>query len=169
MRKLEAGFFPAGTLEMLARAHAGAVTVEEIRAEVLGHYRRFVTDHAEPYRRMIAFAADPDTHPLVVHCTSGKDRTGFAVAVLLLALGAPRDVVEEDYLLTNQYRRDVAHLFGPQTPRDVIDLLLSAQSDYLHAALDEIDRRFGGFDAYLSQALGVDAATRERLRALLTE
>ena len=39
--------------------------------------------------------------PLVVHCAAGKDRTGVAIAVLLRALGVPKETVIEDYLLTN--------------------------------------------------------------------
>jgi protein-tyrosine phosphatase len=168
-RTLELGFLPVGTLEMLSRVRAGKITVAEIEAEVISHYRRFVTDHAEIYSRMIAFAADPSNHPLLIHCTSGKDRTGFGSAVLLRALGVPRETVEQDYLLTNQYIRDVSHLFGPQTPREIVDWLLSAQQSYIHAALDEIDARFGGIDGYLAEGLGVDPATRARLAELLTE
>src|SRR5262245_55729960 len=42
-----------------------------------------------------------DRVPLLVHCAAGKDRTGVAIAVLLRALGVPRDIVTADYLLTN--------------------------------------------------------------------
>ena len=75
----------------------------------------------------------------------------------------------QDYVLTNRYRRDVSHLFGPETPEDVIALLLSAQPPYLEASLDEIDRKFGSFDDYLTKGLLVDVATRARLIDLLTE
>jgi len=168
-RRLELGFLPAGTLEMLARVRAGRITVAEIEKDVQSHYRRFVTDHAEIFRQTIAFAAEPSHYPLLLHCTSGKDRTGFASAVLLRAVGVPRGAVEEDYLLTNQFVRDVSHLFGPQTPRELIDWLLSAQVGYIRAALDEIDARYGSFDGYLVDALGVDAAMREQIVELLTE
>jgi protein-tyrosine phosphatase len=47
--------------------------------------------------------------------------------------------------------------------------LLSVQIGYIRAAPDEIDARYGSFDAYLKQALGVDAATRARLVELMTE
>jgi protein-tyrosine phosphatase len=86
-----------------------------------------------------------------------------------MAVGVPREVVLQDYDLTNRYRRDVSHLFGPQTPQDLVDLLLSAQARYLEAALDEIDRRFGSFDAYLAEGLKIDDTARARLYDLLTE
>ena len=87
----------------------------------------------------------------------------------MLAVGVPRDVVLQDYDLTNRYIRDVSHLFSPATPEDLIAMLLSAQTHYLESALDEIDRKFGSFDDYLAKALGVDDATRARLYDLLTE
>ena len=169
LRTLELGFLPVGTLEMLQRARAGAITVAEVESEVLRHYRRFVADHADAYGQMLAFAAEPANYPLIIHCTSGKDRTGFGSAVLLRAVGVPREVVEQDYLLTNQYIRDVSHLFGPNTPREVVDWLLSAQAGYIAAALDEIDERYGSIEGYLAEGLGVDEATRARLIDLLTE
>jgi protein tyrosine/serine phosphatase len=43
--------------------------------------------------------------PLVFHCTAARDRTGFAAALILLALGVPRPVVMQDYLLTNELLR----------------------------------------------------------------
>lgn len=169
IRTLTLGFLPVGTREMLARVRAGEISTADIEREVVGHYRLFVTAHTDEFRRAVLFVADAENHPVLIHCTSGKDRTGFASAVLLLAVGAPRDVVVEDYLLTNRYRRDVSHLFGPRTPREVIDFLLSAQARYLEAALDEIDRRFGSFDDYLAKGLAIDDATRARLCDLLTE
>lgn len=169
IRTLELGFLPVGTLDLLARVRAGTITADRLRREVLGHYRLFVSDHRREYRETVLFAADPANAPLLIHCTSGKDRTGIAAAILLLAVGVPREVVLEDYDLTNRYIRDVSHLFGPQTPQALISLLLSAQRSYLEAALDEMDRRFGSFDAYLEAGLGIDGATRARLTQILTE
>lgn len=169
IRALEIGFLPAGTLEMLAKVRQGAISTTEVEREVIAQYRKFAVDHVDEYRQALDFAADPQNYPMVIHCTSGKDRTGFASALLLLAVGVPRDVVLHDYNLTNQYRRDVSHLFGPDTPGDVIALLLSAQSLYLEAALDEIERVNGSFESFLTGPLGVDADKRARLIECLTE
>ena len=129
---------------------------------MIEQYRKFGVDHVDEYRRALDFAADAQNYPLLIHCTSGKDRTGFASALLLLAVGVPREIVLHDYNLTNQYRRDVSHLFGPQTPADIIALLLSAQSHYLEAALDEIERVHGSFEAFLAGPLGVERTSGAR-------
>ena len=169
IRLLEPGFLPAGTLEMLDEVRAGSITTDEVERRVAGQYRRYGVDHVREYRKALDFALEARNYPLLMHCTSGKDRTGFASALLLLAVGVPRDVVVQDYSLTNLYRRDVSHLFGPGTTEDVISLLLSAQPHYLEAALDEIDRAYGSFATFLERALELDEPKRARLLELLTE
>jgi protein-tyrosine phosphatase len=169
IRRVEAGFIPAGTLEMLALVKAGTIPAPEIERRVVAQYRLFCVDHTEEYRQTFVVALDPESYPLLLHCTSGKDRTGFAAALLLLALGVSRKTVIEDYNLTNLFRRPVPHLFGPETPEEVATILLSAQPKYLEAALDEVDRIYGSFDHYLERALGVGDYDRQTLADLLTE
>src|ERR1700677_2804971 len=166
---IDLGFVPDGTLEMLQLVKSGAIEAAEIERRVTAQYRLFGIDHSAEYRRVFEVAASAESYPLLLHCTSGKDRTGFGIAMLLLAVGVPLATVLEDYEITNRYRRAVPQLFGPNTPRDVATILLSAQSKYLEAALDEIDRVFGSFDAYLRERLGVDDAARSRLIDWLTE
>ena len=71
-------------------------------------YRGFVHDNAPRFAELFRLLLASDT-PTVFHCTAGKDRTGFAAALILLALGVRRDVVMHDYLLTNAlYQRPPA-------------------------------------------------------------
>ncbi|WP_460725049.1 tyrosine-protein phosphatase [Nocardia heshunensis] len=87
----------------------------------------------------------------VYHCTSGKDRTGWATAVLLTLLGVPRDVVNADYLASNTELGD---------PKAV-------QLSWLEAAFGEVDRLYGSVDTYVRDGLGLDQATIDALRAKL--
>ncbi|MFE3055147.1 tyrosine-protein phosphatase [Nocardia sp. NPDC059239] len=87
----------------------------------------------------------------VYHCTSGKDRTGWATAVLLTLLGVPRDVVNADYLASNTELGD---------PKAV-------QLSWVEAAFNEVDRLYGSFDKYVRDGLGLDQATIDALRAKL--
>ncbi|MEV6101348.1 tyrosine-protein phosphatase [Nocardia sp. NPDC051981] len=87
----------------------------------------------------------------VYHCTSGKDRTGWATAVLLTLLGVPRDVVNADYLASN------AELGDPK----------AVQLSWLEAAFNEVDRLYGSIDKYVRDGLGLDQATIDALRAKL--
>ena len=169
LKIVELGFLPKGTLEMLKRVREGAIDTAEIEGFVIAQYRMFPVDHNDEYRRVFEIAAQGEDYPLLIHCTSGKDRTGFGIAMLLLAVGAPREIVLQDYDLTNQYRRPVPQLFGPETSEAVVHMLLSAHPQYLRAALDEIDAVYGSFDAYVEKGLGLGAQERARLVELLTE
>jgi hypothetical protein len=84
-------------------------------------YRAFVHDNSPRFAELFHHLLDTDA-PMVFHCTAGKDRTGVAAALILLALGVPRDVVLQDYLLTNKH---YCHPPLPQseTPIDVLQVL----------------------------------------------
>lgn len=125
-------------------------------------YRGFVHDNAPRFAELFRLLLDGSNAPLVFHCTAGKDRTGFAAALILLALGVPRGVVMQDYLLTNSlYRRPEG--MGSHAPEDVIAVLWRVQEEFLDAALHRVDNDFGGLQAYLADVLGVDAAARQEL------
>jgi protein-tyrosine phosphatase len=61
--------------------------------------------------------ADPANRPLVIHCTAGKDRTGLAVALLLLTLGVPEETVVADYTLSNHAFDVLAGRMRPEMAR----------------------------------------------------
>ncbi len=113
------------------------------------------------------------------HCTAGKDRTGLATALILSALGVPRDVILYDYELSNRfYDAGLAHQGNEdgadrsalaQLPADVISVFMSVDARYLRAVFDRIESEYGTVEAYLDQKLGVDAAAIARLRNLYTE
>ncbi|MEU9022918.1 tyrosine-protein phosphatase [Actinomadura sp. NPDC048394] len=139
-------------------------------------YRTFVSDAGSraAFGRTLRDAADRPGTPLVFHCTSGKDRTGWMSYLLLRALGVPDATARYDYLLSNRYRQDAdaatrAQLKAAGYMQDP-DLLIPIQevrADYLDSALDEVRRSYGTLDRYLRVGLGVDAPTQARLRHTL--
>jgi protein-tyrosine phosphatase len=153
---------------MLSAIDRGQYGPADVEREVLIHYKKFVNDHASEYRRVFEIILAKDSLPLLMHCTSGKDRTGFAAAAVLLAVGVAREIIVSDYALTSDYRRDIGHLFSNAVSKQTLDVLTSANPRYIEAALDEIDARFGTTEAWL-ESLGVGPSRRARLRDLLTE
>lgn len=117
---------------------------------------------AQLFRHLLARGGQP----LLVHCAAGKDRTGFMVAMVLAALGVPRDVVMEDYLLTNQ--RVTPRDTGRFTP-DILHALGTVYPEYLQSAWAVIDGEFGGIDSYLENGVGLSQPDREALRAALLD
>jgi len=132
--------------------------------------RELARAHVAEYRRVFAALEGSGDCAFLLHCAAGKDRTGFGVAVIQLALGVPRELVVQDYLLTNE-TMDFEGFIVPRLRASYgeVDLELAralsgVRVEYIDAALDEIDRSFGSVDAYLRDALGIDARRRVTLQ-----
>ncbi|MBA4091194.1 tyrosine-protein phosphatase [Sphingobium sp. 3R8] len=149
-------------------------TAADMKAAMLAVYHEIATDHAEAYaamfRQMLAGHL-----PILINCSAGKDRTGAGAAMVLAALGVSRDVIIEDYLLTNSHAdwtwrlaQGENHLSRLQQARaDVVEPLLIADAAYLEALFAQFDAMHGGIDGYLRDVLGVGAAERVALREAL--
>ena len=98
---------PTVVAALRAIAAGGTPLSADHAVEVMRNsYRSYVQQNTPRFRALFAHLLE-DRAPLVIHCTAGKDRTGFACALILHTLGVPDEVISEDYLLTNQfYRRD---------------------------------------------------------------
>ncbi len=130
-------------------------------------YRAFVHEHGPTFGRFLRHLLLHPT-PLVFHCTAGKDRTGFAAALMLSALGVERDTIMQDYLLSNQHYRRSPSL-EPGGPAHVMEVIWQVQPAFLQAAFDVIDCDYGGLSGYLAGPLGIRADEREQLRRTLLE
>ena len=168
-RSVEMGFWPDGVAEMHRQFQAGALDEAGMERATMSFYRNFPLHHAAEYRFLLEAIENAAGRPFLFHCVSGKDRTGFGAAVLLMALGASRAVILEDYGLSSAYRRDIGHLIPAGTPDAVAQAFTAANPIYLEAALAVITQTCGSVDAYLEQHLGFGEKRRAGLRDLLTE
>lgn len=134
-------------------------------------YREFVMlpSARTAFRRLFEGLAGGDDVPALFHCTTGKDRTGWAAAALLLLLGVSEEAVMADYLASNEHLAEEIRGFL-DVFRDLggdpawIEPLMGVRSDYLEAGLDEMRREFGDVEGYFGDGLGIDAAAQVRLR-----
>lgn len=162
-------FEPAVAKRLEARAAAGLpLTADATRQFMHDAYRSFVREHRHNWSAFFAHVLErDDDEPLVLHCAAGKDRTGLASALLLSALGVPRDTVMDDYLHTAQRFH-----YQPREgrfPLQVMQVIAATEPGFLDAALGAIDEDFGGIAGFLRQGLGLDDAQCERLRMALLE
>lgn len=120
--------------------------------------------------------------PVAYNCSAGQDRTGFATAMVLSALGVPRETIVKDYQLSTEYRQPqfemphidiAAHPGNPAAqlfahyqanPAKAAPLIEADGTPFLKGAFDEIDTRWGSVDAYLAQEAGVSAQDLAELR-----
>jgi protein-tyrosine phosphatase len=115
--------------------------------------------------------------PLLYHCSSGKDRTGWMTAIVLTALGVPREVVLRDYLLSNDFHRTEYQRLrydlvktGIVADPELLRPIMEQSATYLGAAFEEAERRHSSFSRFVTHGLEVgDAMLGELRRALLSD
>jgi protein-tyrosine phosphatase len=159
---------PTVVAALRARRNAGTALSSADALEVMrDSYRNYVRYSTPSFRALFAHLLE-DHAPLVIHCTAGKDRTGFACALILHALGVSDELIAEDYLLTNRfYRREPSA--SSDLPEDVRKVLASVETSFLAAAFDAIRADFGDLHGYFNDGLGLGAGARAKLAARYLE
>ncbi len=163
-------------LALHTEAADGVVTAAEARAAMLRLYEGIAfRENLIPMLRCLFEVLARAEGPSLVHCVAGKDRTGFAVALVQHVLGVSRDEILADYLFTNVAGNIEARIAAGGTQiRErhgniddaTIRILMGVQEDYLTTAIAAAEARYGSLDGYLDAVLGVDEAMQEKLRGI---
>jgi protein-tyrosine phosphatase len=132
--------------------------------------RQYVTSAAAriAFGTLLTGIADSSAAQLF-HCTAGKDRTGWATAVILTLLGVPAKTVMSDYLLSNTYFYDSPAVKAmlsalPVAKSAIYGHILDVKPAYLQAGFDQVAASYGSLDNYVRQGLGLSNTTVTRLR-----
>ena len=133
--------------------------------------RTLIDKYTKEYRQIFDILLDKTNYPVVIHCSSGKGRTGIVSALVLAVLGVNEDIIMEDYRLSNDYFNiPRASKYAYQLPtrsQEAITTLFSAREDFLNAAKDEAERKYGDMDTYLQKGIGLSKDEIKRLRSIL--
>jgi protein-tyrosine phosphatase len=153
---------PTVVAALRARLAAGTLSADAALEIMRESYRNYVRLNTHSFRALFAHLLD-DRAPLVIHCTAGKDRTGFACALVLRALGVADDVIAEDYLLTNRfYRRDPTA--GTDLPDDVRQAIGSVDASFLAAGFEAVSADYRDLESYFRDGLGLGDSERAALK-----
>ena len=153
-----------------ANVALGGGKIEELFME---GYREFISlpSARQSYRTLFQSLADHDKLPAVFHCTTGKDRTGWAAAALLTLLGVPKDTVMADYMRTNdytlpQFKKTIDEFVAAGGNRDIALAVFGVKPEYLEASFDEMHKQYGTIENYFSEGLGIDSTGQKHLKDL---
>lgn len=162
------------TTDMLSRLQSGKVSIEEGRVIFEQFYTATALESAPKFGavlRSIAYAQRPS----LFHCQGGRDRTGMTGAMLLQILGVPRETILADYVLSTKYLSErPASAAAATTPEqqeiakryaEVIEL----QPRYIEAVFQAIDKKYGSFDRYRRDGLGLTDEEVRKLKSRLLE
>jgi protein-tyrosine phosphatase len=147
------------------------VMPEDAHALMVSLYRELPFEFADAFRTLFGMLAEGDL-PLVFNCAAGKDRTGVAAALVLASLGVPRQIILEDYLLTEQFFDRSCELLLNEHYREIFskvqravwEPLMRVHPDYLQAMFERLDHMHGSVEGYLRDRLGLDRDAIENLR-----
>ncbi len=153
---------PAGGTDHLSRI-VGDTAISGRR------YLGYLEFGAESWIRMFEIFADAERHPILLHCTAGKDRTGVSTAFLLSVLGVDRSWIEADYGLTNvDVARHVDYLeriggLPEGMDREAMVRAAGIPAQAMGEFLDGLDARYGGPIGYL-RSIGIGDDVMEAVR-----
>ena len=128
----------------------------------------FEESSQEVYRQFFAdlLTVKPEDGAVLWHCTQGKDRAGSASAMLLAALGADRELIMADFILSKDYYDPMTSKIKTETEsqQTVINTLISANPAIFEATLNKVDEKYGSLRNYLTACLGVTPEMMNVLR-----
>lgn len=171
---LDSDLGPDGEAPHIRFLRKADLTVDAGRTFMTGLYRAlpFEPAHLDLFARYFRALGEGEG-AVLIHCTAGKDRTGTLAALTHHLLGVHHDDLIADYLLTNtavdlegmapRVARQLEKTTGRPAAHDAVVAFLGVEPVYLETAIAEIEARHGSLDTYLEQALGVDAALRDRI------
>ena len=158
----------------LVSGKARKINFEKVLIEI---YKEFVTDFTDEFSTILKLIAERDNLPILIHCKGGKDRTGFACALIQLLLDVPMELVEQDYLLTNDCFEDIKDefmnrfrylsIFG--VTREKLLPFFEARKKYLEAALNQIKKDYGTINDYIQKGLNFSEKDILNLKYILLE
>jgi len=153
--------------------------MKHLNAQLADHYMKEITCQLVTtesarlgYQQFLRACLDNKEGAILFHCFAGKDRTGFAAALLLKALGVSNEEIMEDYLKTveqrieaNQVIMDRARQQGlTEDQLEALGCLMSVKQEYLEAAFDVIEQEYDSFENYIKKGLGITEAELEQLK-----
>ena len=164
---------PGSSHSFIENLHNGIIAVDDAAGFMERINRDFVANQMPQYAEMFRLLLMGDQQVLI-HCASGKDRTGFGAALILDVLGVNEEAIVDDYLLTNKYLpvdEEVERLSkqftdhsGAGVSKDVLRPMLEVRPEYIRACFEEIRRRYEGKEHFFETALDLDKIKLSELR-----
>ncbi|MCY7692213.1 tyrosine-protein phosphatase [Bacillus altitudinis] len=138
-------------------------------------YQSMLYERKKEIQQLFTLLSDEKNYPLMLHCTSGKDRTGFLSALIQLAAGVPVHTVLSEYMRSNEgvkmlvkrQERFVRMMSLYRVSKEQIQSLLGVQQDYLEDVLNEMMDTYGNAERYLVEACDVPKAQLLKVKNIL--
>jgi protein-tyrosine phosphatase len=152
----------------------GELTPERAHNAMLEIYGELASEQTSDYSELLQLIAEAPKGPILIHCAAGKDRTGWAIALILLTIGISFDAILADYLESQQRfpieseirasQAEWAQKGAPKVSSASLRPIYSVDERYLKHALTRARSLTGSLEAYLEKSLAVDIPLRLALQ-----
>jgi len=164
---------PGSSNSFIENLHQGIIAVDDAAGFMKNINRDFVSNQMPQYAEMFRLLLVGDQQ-MLIHCASGKDRTGFGSALILDVLGVSEEIITEDYLLTNNYlqiEKELERLStqlvdhsGSAVSEDILRPMLEVRPEYIRACFEEIRKRYESKEHFFETALSLDSTKIEKIK-----
>lgn len=162
--------------EIMERVESGNFDDFDPNQAMLTANRQFANEFTPQFKKFVHTVLNANGAPVVWHCSAGKDRTGFAAAILLRILGVPQETVVLDYMASRAPSLDarknqllMLELFKGEEAAAKLAVLMGVEEAWLQAGFAQIDTTWGSFDNYVAEGLQLSATDIQRLQQNLLE
>ena len=125
-------------------------------------YRKYTTENIGTFEEFFKILFDNQGSTIMFHCTAGKDRTGFASALILTLFGVENTTIIDDYLLSNKTYKPTQKVEG-EVERIGIKELLKVDRSWLNAGMKEFSERVGNIKDFCTKIIRSENRLREYL------
>ena len=147
-------------------------TYEKVMEE---SYKLYINNHKHVWKEFIKILLKSNSHPIIFHCSAGKDRTGIASFIIQKLCDNPMELIFENYLLSNKLLTINAATAEQTTAskkddklitKVMLDTLSKVKKSYLISGINEIENQFESLENYIIQELGFNNADIKDLKKL---
>jgi len=150
------------------------LTYEKVMEE---SYKKYINNHKHVWKQFIKILLDSNNHPVIFHCSAGKDRTGIASFLIQKLLDNSMDLIFENYLMSNKLLTSIAATAEQttsskkddnQVSQIMLNTLGKVKKTYLLSAIDEIQNKFISVEKYITEELGYSEIDIKKLKKLFS-
>ena len=150
------------------------LTYEKVMEE---SYKKYINNHKHVWKEFIKILLDSNNHPVIFHCSAGKDRTGIASFLIQKVLDNSMDLIFENYLMSNKLLTSIAATAEQttsskkddnQVSQIMLNTLGKVKKTYLLSAIDEIQNKFISVEKYITEELGYSEIDIKKLKKLFS-
>lgn len=161
---------PGSSVSSLDKILTAGITFEQMAELMCAINRELAISQSGAYRQMFEHLLNHEEGGSLVHCSAGKDRTGFAAAMVLSVLGVPRETILVDYMLSAKYFNIDSELdraskkYRWQADRSALVPMLEVRETYLGTAFEAIEQEYSSVECYLEDVLGIGSQEKTYLQ-----